>query len=460
LKLTFLGGTRTVTGSCFYIKCNDFKLLVDCGLYQGEYADEVNRAAFDYEPQEIDYIFVTHAHLDHSGMLPRTVKEGFKGKVITTPATRDLLEPMLYDSAHIQESDSEWFNRKALRAGRQPISPLYTIDDVREIIPLFDVKPYDEIFHLGKGIKYRFLDAGHILGSGTLELWFQDSEKEKKIVFSGDIGKKGNPIIRDPSTPVESDFIVMESTYGNRLHKPLKESIDELVEAIKRTFKNGGSVFIPSFAIGRTQDLLYILNNLVKEKRLHNINVYLDSPLAEEATKVYLSHPECFDEEARKNFTTEDFDEAIKLHFVQTVEDSMAINKIRSGIIVIAGGGMCEGGRIKHHLKHNLWRPECSVVFVGFQGKGTLGREIVDGAKTVHILGEEIAVRSSVYTINGFSAHADQAELLDWLSCFKNSPEVFVVHGEEEVSISFGELVKERFDFITHIPEKGEAFEL
>ncbi len=460
MKLKFLGGTRTVTGSCFYIKCNDFKLLVDCGLYQGEYADDVNRAAFDYEPQEIDYIFVTHAHLDHSGMLPRTVKEGFKGKIITTPATRDLLEPMLYDSAHIQESDSEWFNRKALRAGRQPVSPLYTIDDVREVIPLFDVKPYAEIFHLGKDIKYRFLDAGHILGSGTLELWFQDSEKEKKIVFSGDIGKKGNPIIRDPSTPVESDFIVMESTYGNRLHKPLKESIDELVEAIKKTFKKGGSVFIPSFAIGRTQDLLYILNNLVKEKRLHNINVYLDSPLAEEATEVYLSHPECFDEEARKNFTTEDFDEAIKLHFVQTVEDSMAINKIRSGIIVIAGSGMCEGGRIKHHLKHNLWRPECSVVFVGFQGKGTLGREIVDGARTVHILGEEIAVRSSVYTINGFSAHADQAELLGWLSCFKNSPEVFVVHGEEEVSISFGELVKEKFGFITHIPEKGEAFEL
>jgi metallo-beta-lactamase family protein len=460
LKLKFLGGARTVTGSCFYIKCNDFKLLIDCGLYQGEYADEVNRAAFDYKPQEIDYIFVTHAHLDHSGMLPRTVKEGFKGKIITTPATRDLLEPMLYDSAHIQESDSQWFNRKALRAGRQPVSPLYTIDDVREVIPLFDVKPYDEIFHLGKGIKYRFLDAGHILGSGTLELWFQDNEKEKKIVFSGDIGKKGNPIIRDPSTPVESDFIVMESTYGNRLHKPLKESIDELVEAIKNTFKKGGSVFIPSFAIGRTQDLLYILNNLVKEKRLHNINVYLDSPLAEEATEVYLSHPECFDEEARKNFTTKDFDEAIKLHFVQTVEDSMAINKIRSGIIVIAGSGMCEGGRIKHHLKHNLWRPECSVVFVGFQGKGTLGREIVDGARTVHILGEEIIVRSSVYTINGFSAHADQAELLGWLSCFKNSAEVFVVHGEEEVSISFGNLVKEKFGFITHIPEKGEAFEL
>jgi metallo-beta-lactamase family protein len=460
LKLKFLGAAKTVTGSCFYIECNDLKILIDCGLYQGEDADAVNKAAFAYRPREIDHIFITHAHMDHSGMLPRTVKEGFKGKIITTAATRDLLEPMLYDSAHIQESDSEWFNRKALRAGREPILPLYTIEDARKVFPLFDVKPYGEVFHLGKGIKYRFLDAGHILGSGTLELWFQDSEREKKIVFSGDIGKKGNPIIRDPSAPIESDFIVMESTYGNRLHKPLKESIDELVDAIKTTFKRRGSVFIPSFAIGRTQDLLYILNNLVKEKRLDNINAYLDSPLAEEATMVYLSHPECFDEEARKNFTTAGFDEAIKLHFVQTVEDSMALNRIKSGIVVIAGSGMCEGGRIKHHLKHNLWRPECSVVFVGFQGRGTLGREIIDGAKVLHILGEEIAVKSSIYTINGFSAHADQAELLGWLSSFKNSPEIFVVHGEEETAVSFGDLVKEKFGFKTHVPEKGEAIEL
>jgi metallo-beta-lactamase family protein len=393
-------------------------------------------------------------------MLPRVVKEGFRGKIITTPATRDLLELMLYDSANVQESDAEWLTKKALRIGKPPAIPLYTAEDVKDVIPLFDVKPYDTIFHMGNGIKYRFLDAGHILGSGTLELWYQDSEKEKKIVFSGDIGKKGNPIIRDPLIPIEADFIVMESTYGNRLHKPLKDSIDELAEAIKITFKKGGNVFIPSFAVGRTQDLLYILNNLVREKRLHDIHVYLDSPLAEDATKVYLAHPECFDEEARKNFTTKDFDDSIKLHFVQSVQDSMALNRMKSGIIVIAGSGMCEGGRIRHHLKHNLWRPECSIIFVGYQGKGTLGRKIVDGAKFVQILGEEIAVKASVYTINGFSAHADQAELIGWLSCFKNSPEVFIVHGEEEVAISFGELVREKFGFKTHIPEKGEVFAL
>jgi metallo-beta-lactamase family protein len=442
------------------MECNNLKFLVECGMYQGEDEEEINKAAFDFNPEEIDYVFVTHAHLDHSGMLPRIVKGGFKGRIITTSATKDLLEIMLYDSAHIQESDTEWLTRKALRSGNPPVIPLYTTEDVMNVMPLIDIKKYGEIFHIGNGIKYRFLDAGHILGSGTLELWFQDSPKEKKIVFSGDIGKKGNPIIKDPLSPVEADFIVMESTYGNRLHKPLKESIDELVYAVKTTIKRGGNVYIPSFAVGRAQDLLYILNNLVRKKRLYNINVYLDSPLAQEATKIYLSHPECFDEDAKKLFTTKDYNDSIKLHFVQSAQESMALNKIKSGIIVIAGSGMCEGGRIRHHLKHNLWRFECSVIFVGFQGKGTLGREIVDGEKTVHILGEEISVKASIYTINGFSAHADQAELIEWISFFKDSPEVFIVHGEEEVSTVFSSLVNERFGLKTYVPEKGEMFML
>ncbi len=460
MKLNFLGGARTVTGSCFYIECNNLKILVECGLYQGENADEINRAAFDFRPEEIDYIFVTHAHLDHSGMLPKVVKEGFGGKIITTPATRDLLELMLYDAASIQESDAEWKTRKAMRAGKPPVLPLYTVEDVRSVLPLFDEKPYGTVFNLGSGIRYRFLDAGHILGSGTLEVWFQDSEKEKKIVFSGDIGKKGNPIIRDPSVPAEANFVIMESTYGNRLHKPLKDSIDELVQAIRITFKKGGNIYIPSFAVGRAQDLLYMLNDLVREKRLYNIHVYLDSPLAEEVTKVYLSHPEVYDEEAMKRFSTRDFEGSLKLHFVRGVQESMALNRIKSGIIVIAGSGMCEGGRIMHHLKHNLWRQECSVVFVGFQGKGTLGREIVERKRFVRILGEEIAARAAIYTINGFSAHADQAELVGWLSYFKDSPEVFIVHGEEDVALSFGRLVEEKFGFKTHVPEKGEVFEL
>jgi len=460
MKLTFLGGVRTVTGSCFYLEINKYKILVEAGMYQGEGANDVNRAALHIRPEEIDYIFITHAHIDHSGILPKIVREGFKGKVISTSATKDLLELMLYDSAHIQQSDAEWLTRKALRAGKPPVSPLYTADDVKNVIPLFDIKPYDKIFHLGNEVKYRFLDAGHILGSATLELWYQDSEKEKKIVFSGDIGKKGNPIVKDPFTPLEADFILIESTYGNRQHKPLKESIDELTEAIKTTFKKGGNVYIPSFAVGRTQDLLYILNNLVREKRLYRIDVYLDSPLAEEATRIYLAHPECFDDEAKRLFSMKNIDDSIRLHFVKDMNESMALNRIRSGIIVIAGSGMCEGGRIKHHLKHNLWRPECSVIFVGFQARGTLGRRIVDGAERIKILGEEIAVKASVFTINGFSAHADRAELIEWLSAFEGSPEVFVVHGEEEVSVSFGEAIKERFGYTTHVPRKGDVFEL
>lgn len=460
MKLRFLGAAKTVTGSCFYLESNDKKILVECGLYQGEDADEINRAAFAFDPAAIDCIFITHAHLDHSGLLPKVVKEGFSGRIVTTPATRDLLELMLYDAANIQENDAAWETKKATRAGSPPVLPLYTGEDVADVLSLIDVKPYGELFSLGNGIKYRFLDAGHILGSGTLEVWYQDSAKEKKIVFSGDIGKKGNPIIRDPSTLVEADFIVMESTYGNRLQKSFKESVDELVEAIRTTFKKGGNVYIPSFAVGRTQDLLYILNSLVREKRLSNMHVYLDSPLAEEATKVYLAHPEVFDEEAKQRFSTRDFDDSVQLHFVQGVQESMALNKIHSGILVIAGSGMCDGGRIRHHLKHNLWRRECSIIFVGYQGKGTLGRQIVERAKSVRIFGDEIAVRASIYTINGFSAHADQAELIDWLSFFQNSPEVFIVHGEEDVAVSFGEHVREKFGFKTHVPEKGEAFEL
>jgi metallo-beta-lactamase family protein len=455
-----LGGTRTVTGSCFYLEINGLKILVECGLHQGEGSDTLNREAFYFNPEDIDYVFITHAHLDHSGLLPKLVKDGFKGRIILTSATRDLLEIMLYDSAHIQESDSLWITKKALRAGKPPVYPIYNRDDVQKVIPLCEPRPYNQLYHLGHGIKYRLLDAGHILGSCTLELWYQVSQVEKKIIFSGDIGKKGNPIIQDPSTPNEADYIVIESTYANRMHKPLNESIEELVSVIKTTFKRNGNVYIPAFAVGRTQDLLYILNSVVREKRLYNINVYLDSPLAEEATKVYLSHPECFDEETKRLLLKDGFSESLKLHFIESVQESMEINKIKSGIIVIAGSGMCEGGRIKHHLKHNLWRPECSIVFVGFQGKGTLGRRIVDGAKTVNILGDEVTVKASIHTINGFSAHADQKELLEWLSSFKDSPEIFVVHGEEDVSTSFAELINERFGFKTYVPKKGDYFNI
>ncbi len=460
MKIQFIGGARTVTGSCFFLQINDLKMLVDCGMFQGRDAFNVNSEPFMFNPSDIDILILSHAHIDHSGLIPKLVKDGFKGKIISTPATFDLLKPMLKDSAHIQQSDAEWLNRKALRQGKNPVQPLYTLDDVNAVFPLFKTVPYGKIEHAGNGVKYRLLDAGHILGSSSLEIWFQDGSKEKKIVFSGDIGKKNNPIIKDPSSFTESDYVIIESTYGNRLHKGMEKTIDELVEAIKTTFTKKGNVIIPAFAVGRTQDLLYMLNKLVRENKLFKINVYIDSPLAEEVTKTYLAHPECFDEEAKKLLNNNSLGESIKLHFTHSAEESMALNKINSHAIIIAGSGMCDGGRIRHHLKHNLWRPESSIIFTGFQAKGTLGRRIVDQEKTVYILGEEIAVKAKIYTLGGFSAHADQKELLEWLAALKNTPEVFVVHGEEETSLKFADLIKERFNYKTHVPEKGEVFEL
>jgi metallo-beta-lactamase family protein len=459
MKIRFLGAAREVTGSCFHLTLNGTQFLVDCGMHQGKHeggAPEI----FQFDPKAIAFVFLTHAHIDHSGLLPRLVKQGFRGRIITTWATADLVEIMLLDSAHIQESDAEWLTRKAFRSGRnQVVEPLYSSKDVFDMIPLIDRKNYDEIGMPMEGLRYRFTDAGHILGSASLELWYEKDAVEKKIVFSGDVGKKDNPIIRDPQHTTISDYVLVESTYGNRNHRNPEESAEELAEAIESTFRRKGNVLIPSFAVGRTQDIIYILNKLVRQKKLGRLDVYVDSPLAEEATKIYLSHPEVFDEEALKLFKVKGTGN-MKLHFTASSEESQKINRIRSGAIIIAGGGMCEGGRIRHHLKHNLWRPECSVIFVGFQAFGTLGRKLVDGAQSVYILGEEIAVKAQIYTIGGFSAHGDQAGLLEWLEGFQNHPEIFIVHGEETASLDFEKTVQEKFGFVTHVPHKGEEFEI
>ena len=460
MKIRFLGAARTVTGSCFHLISNGLQVLVDCGMYQGKNSDEINKLPFPFDSEKIDYLLLTHAHLDHSGLIPKLVASGFRGRIITTTATADLVEIMLYDSAHIQEKDAEWLTKKSFRAGKDEVfEPLYTSEDVAASIPFFDRKTYRVIESLGDGIKYRFVDAGHILGSGSLELWFQGIGGEKKIVFSGDVGKNENPIINDPEHVVEADYVLVESTYGNRFHKSMDESIDEMVDAIKTTFKKGGNVLFPAFAIGRTQDILYILNRLIKTGRLRDVDVYVDSPLADKATKIYMAHPEFFDAEAVNLFKFRTAD-GMRLHFTTSVEESQKINKIKSGAIIIAGSGMCEGGRIRHHFKHNLWRPECSVIFTGFQVRGTLGRLIVDGIKNVRVLGEEMAVRAKVYTIGGFSAHADQKELLEWLGSFQGKPEVFIVHGEESVSLAFEKIVQEKLGFKTRVPSKGEEFEL
>ena len=456
MKIRFLGAARQVKGSCYHLSGNGMQFLVDCGMQQGENAE--NEHPFAFQPSEIACLFLTHAHIDHSGLIPKLVREGFRGQIVTTGATAALVKIMLHDSAHIQEKDAEWKTKKALRQGKDHVfEPLYTIKDVEAALPFFVEKEYGETGRVGKGFKYRFIDAGHILGSSTFAPWYQDSPAEKKIVFSGDIGNKGNPIIAEPELTTTADYVVMESTYGNRLHKSAAESIDELVEAVKVTFKRGGNVIMPVFAVGRTQGLLCILNDLVASKRLPPFDVYIDSPLASEATKVYLSHQQYFDEEGRK-FSWVIGGDAIKPHFTESIEESQAINRIKSGVVVMAGSGMCEGGRVAHHLKHNLWRPECSIVFTGFQARGTLGRRIVDGASHVHVLGEEIAVRAKVYTINGFSAHADREGLLEWLSSFVSRPEVFIVHGEESVAIDFAKLVEEKLGLVTHVPHREEEF--
>ena len=459
MKIRFLGAARTVTGSCYHLISNGLQILVDCGMYQGRGSDEINKNPFAFDPKKIDYLLLTHAHIDHSGLIPKLAKDGFQGRILTTTATADLVEVMLYDSAHIQEKDAEWLTKKSYRAGNDKIfEPLYTSEDVAASIPFFDRKKYRTLEDLGD-IKYRFVDAGHILGSGSLEIWFQGVNGEKKIVFSGDVGKNENPIIQDPEHVDEADYVVMESTYGNRLHKGMEETIDEMVDAIKSTFKKGGNVLFPAFAVGRTQDILYILNKLIREKRLHDLDVYIDSPLADKATKIYMAHPEFFDAEAANHFNVKS-SAGMRIHFTTTVEESQKLNKIKSGAIIIAGSGMCDGGRIRHHFKHNLWRPECSIIFTGFQVRGTLGRLIVDGINKVRVLGEEIAVRAKVYTIGGFSAHADQKELLEWLASFKNKPEVFVVHGEEDVALEFEKIVNDRLNLKTRVPMKGEEFEL
>jgi metallo-beta-lactamase family protein len=458
MKIKFLGGTRTVTGSCFYLM-GERRILVECGMYQGHGADEINKRDFGFDPSAVECLFLTHSHLDHVGLVPRLVREGFKGRIITTGVAADITELILYDSAHIQESDAEWHNRRALRSGGEVAEPLYTSADVDKVLSLFDRKEYDRVETLCEGIRYRFVNAGHILGSSVLELWYRDGRSERKIVFSGDIGKRNNPIVNDPAFVKETNYLTVESTYGNRNHKSMESSIDELVDVVKTTFRRGGNVIIPSFALGRTQDILFVLNKLVKEKRLFRINVFMDSPLAEGITRVYEAHEELFDEEARRLFNTEST-EGISIRFTKSVEDSMALNKIRKEAIIIASSGMCEGGRVLHHLKHNLWRSECSVVFVGYQAEGTLGREIVDGAGSVELLGERIVVRARVHTLGGFSAHADQRELMDWISRFTSRPETFIVHGEEQASLDFQSLVKERFHYRTHVPRRGQEFEI
>ena len=459
VKLKFIGGVRTVTGSSYLIITAGAKILIDCGMFQGRWDGEKrNLMPFPFNPSEIDTVLLTHSHIDHSGLIPKLVKEGFKGEIFATKATVDLCDIMLLDSAHIQERDAEWESRKRIRSGKKAVKPIYNIADAAESLSYLKGINCDTLFKIAPDITVRLRDAGHIPGSAIVELWINEKGREVKIVFSGDLGHKGTPIVNDPAYIDEADYVLIESTYGNREHRGMRETIEEFAGAVEDTLKRGGNVIIPSFAVGRTQDILYILNQLSREKRLKNINVFIDSPLAKNATMVFLKHPECFDKETLNLIKKGQFIKGSPiLKFTDTPEESMAINKITGGAVIIASSGMCEAGRIRHHLKHNLWREECSIIFTGFQAEGTLGRQVIEGAKTVKLFGETISVRAKIYTIGGISAHADREGLMDWLAHFSIKPKkVFVTHGEEKVSMDFARGARERCQINTYVPKPLE----
>ena len=461
MRITFIGAARMVTGSCFYLQTKEVHLLIDCGFFQGSKENEERNAdPFPFDPSGIHYLLLTHAHLDHSGLIPKLVRDGFKGKILATNATVELCRIMLMDSAYIQERDAEWDNKKRVRAGKPLLTPLYTADEAADSLDYFRGIEYGTIEEIGDGIKVRFQNAGHILGSAIVELWInEDASGEKKLVFSGDLGQKNLPVVSDPTPIEEGDYVFIESTYANRRHKGIRETTEEFRQAVTESLERDGNIIIPAFAVGRTQNILYLLKKLSLEGRLDHLQVFVDSPMAIRATRITLNHPECLDDETLELIREGKFSGSnLSLKFTEAVEESMALNKIKRGAIIISASGMCNAGRIRHHLKHNLWRPECSVIFVGFQAYGTLGRRIVEGAARVKLFGEEIAVKAKIYTIGGLSAHADQAGLMDWLNKFKRKPRrIFVIHGEEETALGFVDAIKKRLNTDVYAPLRREV---
>jgi len=459
MRVEFLGGVQTVTGSATLLEKGTLKWLVDCGMFQGgKELEERNHNVRPYHPQDLSFILLTHAHIDHSGLIPKLVKEGFCGKVICTKATMDLCEIMLQDSAHIHEMEAEWRSRKNKRSGLNESTPLYTIKDVERSLRFFHPIHYDEMVSLGDDVKARFRDAGHILGSAIIELWVKENGQEKKLVFSGDLGNTGQPLLKDPTLIEEGDVLWLESTYGNRSHKSHEETVQELTTIIQKAIREQAKVIIPAFAVERTQNIIFTVGQLIKKGAIPSIPVYIDSPLAISATEIFKKNPDCFDEETKALLLEgENPLEFPEILYTQTTEASKAINEDPRPGIIISSSGMCEAGRIKHHLKHHLWRESSHIVFIGYQAEGTVGRRIVDGAKRVRLLGEEIAVKAHIHTLGGFSAHADQKGLLDWLSHFKNPQlEVFINHGEEKISREFAQRIHEQFPFKTNLPKWRE----
>lgn len=462
MELQFLGAAGEVTGSCHLIEVDGRRLLIDCGLIQGGPRDEArNRELFPFDPAGIDALVLSHAHIDHSGRIPQLVAAGFRGPIYTQRACRDLCRIMLRDAAFLQEKDAEWDNRKRRRKGLEPVLPLYTGDDARRCMRRFKALDYDSVREILPGVRLRLRDAGHILGSAIVELWLSEGGITRKLVFSGDLGHVGAPILRDPTIIDEADLVLMESTYGDRLHRSRESTWREMHEVLSEAAAAGGNILVPAFAVGRTQELLYLFGKHYRDWGLARWHIVLDSPLAIEATEIYLRHSSLYDVEAHARFKSRRRHPLLpELQFSRTANQSMALNRIRSGLLVIAGSGMCTGGRIRHHLKHNVWRRDCHLVISGFQARGTLGRQLVDGARRIRLWGETIQVNARVHTIGGFSAHADQAELCEWYGQFRGHPPLWLVHGEPSAATALAECLHRDRAAGVRIARPGERVDL
>lgn len=463
MKITFLGATRTVTGSCYLLEIQKRKILIDCGMFQGtKLIKAFNEKNFLFNPHEVEAVILTHAHIDHSGLLPKLVKLGFLGKIHCTKSTKELCSILLPDSAHIQESDAEYANSKGMRAGKKLVLPLFTVDDAYKTMSHFEVHDFDEKFSVLPGVNVNFRVAGHILGSAFVEITVVEGTEKTKLVFTGDIGQPAQPIIEDPTILNNADFIITESIYGNRIHEKYDKE-GELAKIINDTAKRGGNIIIPAFAVGRTQVLLYYFQKLQAEGKIPEIPIYVDSPMANKATQITLSNPDEYDEEARALCVMQGgrLVAMNNLHFTATVQESMAINDILGSKIIISASGMADAGRILHHLKHNLWRADSSVVFAGYQAEGTIGRSIIEGSKRVKIMGEDIRVNAKIYNMKGFSAHADKEQLLNWYSKLKYQPKAFfVTHGELDASMELADILRRRLGTAAYIPHFGDCAEI
>ena len=465
VKVTCCGAAGTVTGSNYLVETSRGKsLIVDCGLFQGgKEMERRNREDWGYDPMQIKNLVLTHAHIDHSGRIPKIVRDGFRGRIVTSPPTAELCKIMLLDSAHVQEMEAEWRTRKKHRQAKRGVEPLYTMRDSEESLRYLAPVELNQIIDLEPGTKVRLRNAGHVLGSAIAEMWIEDQEKEIKVVFTGDLGKHNQLIVGEPFEVVDADYLFIESTYGSRMHRTFDESKAELLDAIKHAVSHKEKVIIPAFALERTQEILYLLGEFFRAGDLPDIPVYLDSPLAIKATEIFRNNRKYYDRAAQA-IVGRGFDpfDMPSLKPTLTTAQSMQINQMQGSAIVIAGNGMCTAGRIKHHLKHNLWRSGASIVIVGFQAEGTTGRQIVDGAKMVTIFGEKIAVRAKVFTIGGLSSHADQADLLRWVGHFsgRSKPRVFVVHGEPTSSEVLAKAIKEHFGLDVHVPRWREVLTL